>query len=176
MSSRARSNSHTRTRKPQIVTEGVDLCAVPPATELQRDMIEKGRVDEHTFLRNMTPSAKNDVTWAGEFSVGGVLTDTFRVTSGAPGGFMPTDERTLKRRYKSVERGESNKIYFVSMPQSAYDKRVLCLDINITGLAFVFALFCLAVIFVVVAWPTVATWLITTEPGGWAKTTTVAMS
>jgi hypothetical protein len=169
MSSRARSNSHSRAVKPQVVTEGVDLCAQAPSTELQHSMIEKGRATERVFLRDMTPSAKNDVTWTGEFSVGGVLTDTFRVTSGAPGGFMPNDERTLKRRYKIVDRGETNKIYFVSVPQSAYDKRVMCLDLDCSRLALVAFLVFLITMVISLGWPVIAPWLISTEPGAWAK-------
>jgi hypothetical protein len=177
MSSRARSNSHSRAVKPQVVTEGVDLCALPPSTELQHSMIEKGRAAERTFLRDMTPSAKNDVTWTGEFSVGGVLTDTFRVTSGAPGGFMPNDERTLKRRYKLVERGESNKIYFVSVAQRNYDKRVLCFDLDCSRMALVVVLLGLIVLIVQFGWPVLGHWLIAAEPAAWAKTTaTVSIS
>ena len=129
-SARSRSNSASRTVKPSIVTEGVDLCHPTPTSELQRKNVDEGRKAERLFLKHLTPGALNDVTHHGEYFDGPVLIDMFRVTSGASHGFGPGDERKMAARYAKLERGESNKIYFVSVPQSRYDRRVWCFDLN----------------------------------------------
>lgn len=137
---RARSNSIGAAVVPQIYREGVDPYTIEPASAMHRDMIEAGRTAELTFLCRFTTGVENKTKWLGTMADGNELVDRFRVTSGALNGFLPCDERALLRRYTLVERGDTNKTRYVTIPHRRYDRRVFSFDLSRRQIALLLAL------------------------------------
>lgn len=107
--------------------EGIDLYRVQPASQVQREMIETGRVRETSWLTHFCSGAENKVKFMTELTDGSVLLDKFRVTSGRVSGFFPGELRMLERRYQMVERS-GERVALVTVQQSSYDKRIACFD------------------------------------------------
>lgn len=123
-------NNATRSHDMYEYREGIDLYAREPSTEIERQMIEKGRDAELAYLTKFCTGVTNKASHMSVVAHGDEQLDQFRVIHGTMKGFVPPEERMLVARYGTVQPGETNRIRFVTMSHRRYDKRLSRFDLT----------------------------------------------
>lgn len=109
--------------------DGINPYAPPPISERYNQMVEDGRERALKFFQNPmgAENVHNDVAYLSVVTKGNAELDKFRITTHAQKGLTPEEQQKIQNfiGYVPLEHGATSRIWFVYVPHTQYDRRVL---------------------------------------------------